>query len=169
MDWNKQTVLVTGGGGFIGSHLTERLVALGARTRVLVRYNSASSWGWLDKSPPPIKKNIEVILGDVRDWDSLRKAVQGADVVFHLAALIAIPYSYQSPLSYVSTNVKGTVNLLQLANEAGVKSFVHTSTSEVYGSARSVPISEDHPLQGQSPYSASKIGADQMAEAFHRS
>ena len=167
MDWNHQTVLVTGAGGFIGSHLTERLVALGARTRALVRYNSADSWGWLDSSP--VKDDIEVILGDIRDRDSLRQAIQGVDTVFHLAALIAIPYSYHTPLSYIRTNVEGTLNVLQAAMDAGVRLVVHTSTSEVYGTARYVPIDEDHPLQGQSPYSASKIGADKLAEAFHRS
>lgn len=167
MDWNHQTVLVTGAGGFIGSHLTERLVALGARTRALVRYNSANSWGWLDSSP--VKSDIEVIPGDIRDRDSLRQAIRGVDIVFHLAALIAIPYSYHTPLSYIRTNVEGTLNVLQAAIDAGVRLVVHTSTSEVYGTARYVPIDEDHPLQGQSPYSASKIGADKLAEAFHRS
>lgn len=167
MDWNHQTVLVTGAGGFIGSHLTERLVALGAHTHALVRYNSTGAWGWLDTSP--VKGDIEVILGDIRDRDSLRQAVRGADIVFHLAALIAIPYSYHAPLSYVRTNVEGTLNVLQAAMDAGVRLVVHTSTSEVYGSARYVPIDEEHPLQGQSPYSASKIAADKLAEAFHRS
>jgi NAD dependent epimerase/dehydratase len=167
MDWGHQTVLVTGAGGFIGSHLTERLVSLGACTRALVRYNSASSWGWLESSP--VKSDIEVILGDIRDRDSLRQAIRGVDIVFHLAALIAIPYSYHAPSSYVRTNVEGTLNVLQVAMDAGVGLVVHTSTSEVYGTARYVPIDEDHPLQGQSPYSASKIGADKLAEAFHLS
>jgi NAD dependent epimerase/dehydratase len=160
-------VLVTGAGGFIGSHLTEHLVALGARTRGLDLYNSAGSCGWLDRSP--VKREVEFILGDICDRDSLRRAVNKVEVVFHLAALIAIPYSYHAPLSYVRTNVEGTLNVLQAARDAGVELLVHTSTSEVYGTAQCVPIREDHPLQGQSPYSASKIGADKMAEAFHRS
>lgn len=167
MDWSHQTVFVTGAGGFIGSHLTERLAALGACTRALVRYNSAGSWGWLDSSP--VKSDIEVILGDIRDRDSLRQAVRGVDIIFHLAALIAIPYSHHAPLSYVRTNVEGTLNVLQVAMDAGVGLVVHTSTSEVYGTARYVPIDETHPLQGQSPYSATKIGADKLAEAFYLS
>ncbi len=167
MDWKHQTVLVTGAGGFIGSHLTERLVTLGARTRALVRYNSASSWGWLDHSP--VKNDVEVVLGDIRDTDSLRKVVQGADIIFHLAALIGIPYSYHAPLSYVRTNAEGTLNVLQAALDAQVKMVVHTSTSEVYGTARHVPIDEGHPLQAQSPYAASKTAADKFAEAFHLS
>ena len=167
MDWGRQTVLVTGAGGFIGSHLTERLVGLGAHTRALVHYNSAGTWGWLECSPH--KDDVEVVLGDVRDQETVRRAVRGADIVFHLAALIAIPYSYQAPSSYVRTNVEGTLNVLQTAYEEGVKLVVHTSTSEVYGTACSVPIPEEHPLQAQSPYAASKIGADKLAEAFHRS
>jgi NAD dependent epimerase/dehydratase len=167
VNWNQKTVLVTGAGGFIGSHLTERLVALGSQTRALIHYNSAGSWGWLDSSP--LKNDIEVFLGDVQDRDSLRAAVKGVDIVFHLAALIAIPYSYHAPISYVRTNVEGTLNVLQASLDAGVHLVVQTSTSEVYGTARQIPIGEDHPLQGQSPYAASKIGADQMAQAFHRS
>ena len=167
MVWGHETVLVTGAGGFIGSHLVERLVALGARTRALVRYNSAGSWGWLDSSP--VKDDIEVFAGDVLDRDSLRDAIQGVDLVFHLAALIAIPYSYHAPLSYLRTNAEGTLNVLQASLDGGVRLVVHTSTSEVYGTARYVPIDEDHPLQGQSPYAASKIGADKLAEAFHLS
>jgi dTDP-glucose 4,6-dehydratase len=167
LNWQNKKVLVTGGAGFIGSHLTEKLVALGARTRVLVHYNSSGSWGWLDHSP--VKNDIEVNLGDIRDQDSLERAMEGVDVVFHLAALIAIPYSYQAPLSYVRTNVEGTMNVLQSAARNEVSSIVHTSTSEVYGSAITVPISEQHPLQGQSPYSATKIGADKIAESFHLS
>ncbi len=167
MEWEHQRVLVTGAGGFIGSHLVERLVSLGARTRAFVRYNSAGSWGWLDSLP--VKGEVEVVQGDLRDSDGLRRAVEGVDVVFHLAALIGIPYSYHSPLAYVRTNVEGTVNLLQAALAAEVKLLVHTSTSEVYGPARYVPMDEDHPLQGQSPYSASKIAADKMVEAFYRS
>ena len=167
MDWRENTVLVTGAGGFIGSHLAERLASLGANVRTLVRYNSSGSRGWLDLSAA--RENIKVFAGDIRDRDGLRRAVQGVDVVFHLAALISIPYSYESPSSYVGTNIEGTLNILEAAKECGVKRVVHTSTSEVYGTARSVPISEEHPLQGQSPYSASKIGADKLAEAFHLS
>lgn len=167
MNWTHQKVLVTGAGGFIGSHLTERLVALGAKTRALVRYNSAGFWGWLDHSP--VRADIEVIAGDVRDSDTLAQAIQGTDILFHLAALIGIPYSYHSPLSYVRTNVEGTLNVLQIAHNAGVRLVVHTSTSEVYGTARYIPIDESHPLQGQSPYSASKIAADKVAEAFYLS
>jgi len=167
MDWTDRSVLVTGAGGFIGSQLTERLVELGARTKALVRYCSSGSVGWLDSSP--LKNDIEFSAGDVRDENFLRNAVRGVDVVFHLAALIAIPYSYKAPSSYVRTNVEGTLNILQAALDCGVRLVVHTSTSEVYGSAIRVPIAEDHPLQGQSPYSASKIAADKMAEAFHLS
>ena len=167
MEWQNRTVLVTGAGGFIGSHLAERLVSLGANTRALVRYNSANSWGWLDQSS--IKNEIEVIAGDIRDRESLKQAIQGVDIIFHLAALIGIPYSYDSPISYIRTNVEGTLNILQIALENDVKLVVHTSTSEVYGTAQYVPIDENHILQGQSPYSASKIGADKMAEAFHLS
>ena len=165
MDWNHQTVLVTGAGGFIGSHLTERLVELGACTRAFVHYNSMGTWGWLDHSP--LKPEIEVIAGDITDRDSVRKAAQGIDIIFHLAALIGIPYSCHAPVSYVRTNVEGTLNVLQAALEANVERVVHTSTSEVYGTAQYVPIDEQHPLQGQSPYSATKIGADKLAEAFH--
>jgi NAD dependent epimerase/dehydratase len=165
--WSGKRVLVTGGEGFIGSHLSERLAREGAETRVLTLYNFRGSWGWLDGSE--LRDEIEVLAGDVRDRDSLTRALAGVDVVFHLAALIAIPYSYEAPLSYVRTNVEGTLNVLQgaMAAEAGL--VVHTSTSEVYGTALHVPIDESHPLQGQSPYSASKIAADMMAEAFHRS
>jgi dTDP-glucose 4,6-dehydratase len=159
--------LVTGAGGFIGSHLVERLAESGAKTRALVHYNSSGGWGWLDQSS--VRNDIEVILGDVRDPDSIEQAVKGVDTIFHLAALIAIPYSYRAPLSYIRTNVEGTANVLQSAIRANVELVVHTSTSEVYGTARRIPIDEDHPLQGQSPYSASKIGADKIAESFHRS
>lgn len=167
MNLDGKRVLVTGAGGFIGSHLTERLVELGASTRALVHYNALGTWGWLDQSP--LRNDIEVIAGDICDRDSVRLAVQGVEVVFHLAALIAIPYSYHAPLSYVRTNVEGTLNVLQVSRELNVERVVHTSTSEVYGTARYVPIDEGHPLQGQSPYSASKIGADKLAEAFHLS
>ena len=167
MKWEGKRVLVTGAGGFIGSHLTEKLVALGAKTRALVHYRADASWGWLDHSQ--YKGEFEVVAGDVCDRDSVAEAMQGREIVFHLAALIAIPYSYRTPLSYVSTNVVGTVNVLQVAREVGVERMVHTSTSEVYGTARYVPIDEEHPLQGQSPYSATKIAADKLAEAFHLS
>ena len=160
-------VLVTGAGGFIGSHLTERLVELGAVVRALVEYNSLGSWGWLDDSAA--KNDVEVVLGDVRDRDTVRAAASGTEVVYHLAALIAIPYSYEAPYSYVQTNVVGTLNVLRAAQDAGAELVVHTSTSEVYGSARYVPIDEEHPLQGQSPYSASKIAADKLAESFQLS
>jgi len=167
MNWKGKKVLVTGAGGFIGSHLSERLVELGARTRAFVHYNALGSWGWLDESSR--RKEIEVMAGDICDRDSVRRAMNGVDVVFHLAALIAIPYSYEAPESYVRTNVLGTLNVLQAAREVGVERIIHTSTSEVYGTATYVPIDEKHPLRGQSPYSASKIGADKMAEAFHLS
>ena len=167
MDWKSKRVLVTGAGGFIGSHLVERLVSLGARTSALVRYNSAGSWGWLDQSR--IKNDVKVVLGDVRDQDITHRALEGVDIVFHLAALIAIPYSYHAPLSYVRTNVEGTLNVLQSAIRNDVGLVVHTSTSEVYGTACSVPINERHPLQGQSPYSATKIGADKIVESFNLS
>lgn len=167
MNWSHQTVLVTGAGGFIGSHLVERLVELGARTRALVRYNSFNSRGWLDHSR--LREDIEIIPGDVRDLDGLRRAFQSVDIVFHLAALIGIPYSYYAPLSYIRTNAEGTLNVLQSARDADVRMIVHTSTSEVYGTARQVPIDETHPLQAQSPYAASKIAADKLAEAFHLS
>ncbi|HKG62172.1 MAG TPA: SDR family NAD(P)-dependent oxidoreductase [Pyrinomonadaceae bacterium] len=167
MNWSDKKVLVTGAGGFIGSHLTERLVELGAKTRAFVRYSSTGSWGWLDQSP--LKNDVEIVLGDIRDQDTVTHAMSGVDVLFHLAALIAIPYSYQAPLSYVRTNVEGTLNVLQAAQRVESEILVHTSTSEVYGTARTVPIDENHPLQGQSPYSASKIGADKIAESFHLS
>lgn len=164
-----QRILVTGAGGFIGSHLTEALVRRGYDVRAMVEYNSNSSWGWLDTVGDDIKSSVEVVLSDIRDPHAMRLAVKGCDLVLHLAALIAIPYSYAAPQSYVDTNITGTLNLLQAARDLGVSRFVHTSTSEVYGTARFVPITEEHPLQGQSPYAASKIGADQMALSFHRS
>ncbi len=167
MDWRKKRVLVTGAAGFIGSHLSERLADLGADVRALVRYTSTGSRGWLAGSP--WEKAVRFIHGDVRDSGLVRRAVKDAEVVFHLAALIAIPYSYQAPASYVQTNVEGTLNVLEAARDLGVEYFIHTSTSEVYGTARYVPIDEAHPLQGQSPYAASKIGADKLAESFHLS
>lgn len=169
MDLTGKKVLVTGADGFIGSHLTEHLVRLGCDVRAFVMYNSFNSWGWLDHSEPEIKKNIEIFAGDVRDPHGVKKATQGCDVVFHLAALIAIPYSYHSPDTYVDTNIKGTLNIVQACRELDVEKIIHTSTSEVYGTALFVPITEEHPLQGQSPYSASKIGADQIAMSFYHS
>ena len=164
-----KSLLVTGADGFIGSHLTEQLVRLGYKVRAMVQYNSFNSWGWLENSPLEVRRELDVFAGDVRDPHGTKAAMQGCDAVLHLAALIAIPYSYHSPDAYVDTNIKGTLNILQAARELGVGKVIHTSTSEVYGTARFVPISEEHPLQGQSPYSATKIGADQLALAFHAS
>ncbi|MFZ4561685.1 MAG: NAD-dependent 4,6-dehydratase LegB, partial [Saprospiraceae bacterium] len=161
--------LVTGSEGFIGSHLVETLVREGYQVRAFVLYNSFNSWGWLDTLPAEIRQELDVFTGDIRDPYGVKKAVSGCDAVLHLAALIAIPYSYHSPDTYVDTNIKGTLNVLQAVRELGVSKMVHTSTSEVYGTARFVPITEEHPLQGQSPYSASKIGADQMAYSFYAS
>ncbi|MFM1797236.1 MAG: hypothetical protein RL733_1017, partial [Actinomycetota bacterium] len=163
------TVLVTGADGFIGSHLTEALVRRGYRVRAFVYYNSFNSWGWLDHCDDEVKGKFEVFAGDIRDPHGVKTAMHGCDAVLHLAALIAIPYSYHSPDTYVDTNIKGTLNVLQAAREVGVKRIIHTSTSEVYGTAQYVPINEDHPLQGQSPYSASKIGADHIAYSFYTS
>jgi NAD dependent epimerase/dehydratase len=162
-------ILITGADGFIGSHLTEELVRQGFDVRAFVLYNSFNSWGWLDSAEEGIKKSLDVFSGDIRDPHGVKTAMKGCDVVLHLAALIAIPYSYHSPDTYVDTNVKGTLNVVQAARELGVAKVVHTSTSEVYGTAKFVPITEDHPLQGQSPYSASKIGADQIAMSFYSS
>jgi NAD dependent epimerase/dehydratase len=159
-------VFVTGADGFIGSHLVERLVCEGYKVRAFVLYNSQNSWGWLDYCIPEVREKFEVITGDVRDPHGVRESMRGCDAVLHLASLIAIPYSYHSPDSYVDTNVKGTLNVLQAARELGVSRVIHTSTSEVYGTARYVPIDEEHPLSGQSPYSATKIAADQLAYAF---
>jgi len=167
MDWNDQKVLVTGAGGFIGSHLVERLAALGADVRTFVRYNSRGDTGLLSMLPAETLAGIEVTAGDLRDQDAVRKAMQGVDIVFHLGALIAIPYSYLHPAEVIDTNIQGTLNILLAARDHGTAKVIHTSTSEVYGSALRVPIDEDHPLQGQSPYSASKIGADKIAESFY--
>jgi dTDP-glucose 4,6-dehydratase len=166
---NMKKVLVTGADGFIGSHLVEALVQQGYEVRAFVLYNSFNSWGWLDHAAPEVRSKIDVFAGDIRDPHGVRAAMKGCDTVLHLAALIAIPYSYHSPDTYVDTNVKGTLNVLQAARDLGGIKVIHTSTSEVYGTARFVPITEEHPLQGQSPYSASKIGADQMAFSFYAS
>lgn len=166
---SKVKVLVTGADGFIGSHLTEALVRSGRDVRAFVLYNSFNSWGWLDHCGEDVKGRFEVFAGDIRDSNGVRTAMKGCDTVLHLAALIAIPYSYHSPDTYLETNVRGTLNVVQAAREHGVSKVVHTSTSEVYGTARFVPITEDHPLQGQSPYSATKIAADQIAMSFYHS
>jgi NAD dependent epimerase/dehydratase len=162
-------VLVTGADGFIGSHLVERLVEEGCNVRAFVYYNSFNSWGWIDAIAPEIKSQLDIFAGDIRDPNGVREAMKGIDVVFHLAALIAIPFSYHSPDSYVDTNIKGTLNVLQAAKGLNVEKILVTSTSEVYGTALYVPIDEKHPFQGQSPYSATKIGADRIAESFYRS
>lgn len=162
-------ILVTGADGFIGSHLTEMLVEKGYEVRAFVYYNSFNSWGWLDQADQKIKDSLEIFSGDIRDPYGVKKAMKGCDAVLHLAALIAIPYSYHSPDTYIDTNVKGTLNVLQAAKELSLSKVIHTSTSEVYGTAQYVPIDEKHPLQGQSPYSASKIGADQLAYSFYAS
>ena len=164
-----KTVLVTGADGFIGSHLVEKLIEDGNKVKAFVYYNSFNNWGWLDTFPKDILNEIEIFAGDVRDPNGVRTAVKGVDEIYHLAALIAIPYSYHSPDSYVDTNVKGTLNILQAARDLNVERVLVTSTSEVYGTALYVPIDENHPKQGQSPYSASKIGADAMADSFFRS
>ncbi len=162
-------VLVTGADGFIGSHMVEELVRKGYSVRAFSYYNSFNTWGWLDTLAPEILSQIEVVCGDIRDPYGVKKAIEGVDMVFHLAALIAIPFSYHSPDAYVDTNIKGTLNVLQAAKELNVERVLITSTSEVYGTAKYVPIDENHPFQGQSPYSATKIGADRLAESFYRS
>lgn len=162
-------ILVTGADGFIGSHLVEHLLSNGHDVRAFTLYNSFNSWGWLDQLEETKRRNLDVFSGDIRDPFGVRRAMEGCEVVMHLAALIAIPYSYHSPQSYVETNVTGTLNVVQAARELGIEKVVHTSTSEVYGTAQFVPITEEHPLKGQSPYSASKIGADQMALSYYYS
>ena len=159
-------VLVTGAGGFIGSHLVEALVAKGAEVKTFVRYNSRNDWGMLENIPFVVKDNLDITTGDIIDFGVVKKAVKNCDIIFHLAALIGIPYSYIAPESYVNTNIKGTLNIMQASLDEGVEKVVHTSTSEVYGTAKYVPIDENHPLQGQSPYSASKIGADMLAHSY---
>lgn len=167
-DWSGKRVVVTGAGGFIGSHLTERLVNLGASTTAFLRYNSRSEAGLLDECPAEVRTEIHMVWGDLRDPDNVRKALQKADVVFHLGALVGIPYSYESPRQYVDANVLGTLNVLEAVRAGEVGRMVQTSTSEVYGTPVYTPIDENHPLQGQSPYSATKIGADKLAESFWR-
>ncbi len=169
MNLNGKRVLLTGADGFIGSHLLEALLNEGCKLRAFCFYNSFNTWGWLDSLDPKILNEIEVFTGDIRDPNGVRKAMENIDVVFHLAALIAIPFSYHSPDSYVDTNIKGTLNVLQAARDLNIEKLLVTSTSEVYGTALYVPIDEKHPKQGQSPYSATKIGADHMAESFYRS
>lgn len=169
MDLKNKKVLLTGACGFIGSHLAERLLEENCRLKAFVFYNSFNSWGWLDAIPKQKLDKIEVFTGDIRDPNGVRKAMEGMDIVFHLAALIGIPYSYHSPDSYVDTNIKGTLNILQAARDLRTEKVLVTSTSEVYGTAKFVPIDESHPKQGQSPYSATKIAADYMAESFYRS
>ncbi|QQR81170.1 MAG: SDR family NAD(P)-dependent oxidoreductase [Deltaproteobacteria bacterium] len=167
MFWKDKKVFVTGACGFIGSHLAEKLVTEGASVKALVQYNSFNNWGWLDTSSQA--KSMEIVAGDIRDHHQMTQLMRRCDYVFHLAALIAIPYSYQAPSCYVDTNISGTLNILQAARAHSLQRVIHTSTSEVYGTAQYTPIDEKHPLQGQSPYSASKIGADMLAESFFRS
>jgi NAD dependent epimerase/dehydratase len=169
MNLKHKKILVTGADGFIGSHLVELLVEKGYQVRAFIYYNSFGSWGWLDHASSEVKKNIEIFSGDIRDPNGVKQAAKGCQVILHLAALIGIPYSYHSPDTYVDTNIKGTLNVIQAARDLEIEKIVHTSTSEVYGTAQFVPITESHPLQGQSPYSASKIGADQLALSFHSS
>ncbi len=164
--WQDKVVLVTGGGGFIGSQLVESLLAQGARVRAFVRYNSRADAGLLRLLPPELRGSLEVVAGDLREWQAIRQVVRGCEIVFHLGALISIPYSYQHPFEVAETNFMGTLNILMACHYLGIKRLIHTSTSEVYGTARYAPIDEAHPLQGQSPYSASKIGADKLAESF---
>ncbi len=169
MSLHGRRILITGADGFIGSHLTEAMVQAGAEVRAFVLYNSLGQTGWLDQIPKAIRQEIEIFSGDIRDAHRVSQAMTGIETVCHLASLIAIPYSYRSPDSYVETNIRGTLNLVQSALDAEVTSFIHTSTSEVYGTAAYVPMDEKHPVIGQSPYAATKIGADQMVEAYHRS
>jgi NAD dependent epimerase/dehydratase len=168
MRWKNQSVLITGAGGFVGSHLTERLIDHGAHVRAFVKYNSRNDWGLLDLIPPQTLEKIDIIPGDLKDPDALRDAAEGVDIIFHLGSIIAIPYSYLHPREVIETNVVGTLNVLMAGKDRDVGRIIHTSTSEVYGTAQYVPIDEHHPLQGQSPYSASKIAADKIVESFYR-
>ena len=169
MEIRNKKILVTGGAGFIGSHLTEKLMENGCDVRVFVHYNSFNWWGWIDYFPADKRKNIEIFTGDIRDPNGVREAMTGCEVVFHLAALIGIPYSYHSPDTYVDTNIKGTLNILQAARQLGISRIIHTSTSEIYGTAQFVPITEEHPVNPQSPYAATKASADFLALTFFRS
>ena len=169
MKLENKKVLITGSEGFIGSHLTEELVKMGADVTALVQYNSFNSWGWIDSFDKNIKDVIKVVTGDIREYDNINKIIKGQDVVFHLAALIAIPYSYHSPMSYIRTNIEGTAMVLESCKNNNIQKIIHTSTSEVYGNPKYVPIDENHSLSGQSPYSASKIGADKIVESYHLS
>jgi len=169
MNLKGKKIIVTGAEGFIGSHLTERLLEEGADVTALVQYNSFNNWGFIDTFSKETIKSLNIVTGDIRDYDGISKLIKGNEIVFHLAALIAIPYSYLSPTAYIKTNVIGTTNILEASKEWGAEKIIHTSTSEVYGTLKYAPIDEDHPLQGQSPYSASKIGADMVAESFYRS
>ncbi len=169
MEIANKSILVTGSGGFIGSHLVEELVRMNCRVKAFVHYNSFNRWGWLDAIPKDFMQNVEVFTGDIRDPNGMLEAMKGTEVVFHLAALIGIPYSYHSPDVYVDTNVRGTLNVLQAARQLGVRKVIHTSTSEVYGTAQFVPITEEHPVNPQSPYAATKAGADFLALTFYRS
>lgn len=169
MNWRDKTVLVTGAGGFIGSHLTEHLVELNANVKAFVRYNSRNDWGLLELLPKETLEKVDIISGDLKDQDAIHQSSNDVDIIFHLGSLIGIPYSYLNPRDSIETNIMGALNVLTAAKENDVEKVIHTSTSEVYGTARYVPIDEGHPLQGQSPYSTSKIGADKIAESFYRS
>lgn len=166
MNLKNKKIFITGAEGFIGSHLLELLIKEGAQITSMVQYNSFNKWGWIDTFSKEIKDNMNIVLGDIRDFDGLNKIIRGNEIIFHLAALIAIPYSYQSPMAYVKTNIEGTLNVLESARVNGLEKIIHTSTSETYGTAEYVPIDEKHPLKGQSPYSASKIAADKIAESY---
>lgn len=169
MQLKNKKILITGADGFIGSHLAELILPHCAHVRALVQYNSQNHWGWLEHSPKAVRESLEIIAGDVRDPHGMRQISDGCDIIFHLAALIAIPFSYQAPAAYVDTNITGTLNLLQAAREKGIERFIHTSTSEIYGSAQFVPMTEEHPVNAQSPYAATKVAADQLALSFYRS